>query len=120
MSYVWGNGSNLQAIQLNQERLWVTKNLSAALKALRSPDKARVLWVDALAINQSSFAERASQVKHMQRIYSCARDTLIWRNDDNLCENENNPIWVHLCRHWRRHQAEEPSLLDRDSSENLE
>lgn len=109
VSYVWGSDSNLQAIQLNQERFWVTENLSAALEALRLPDKDRILWIDALAINQSSFAERASQVKHMQRIYSCSRDTLIWLNDDNVCEIENNPIWVHFCSHWRRHQAEEPS-----------
>lgn len=70
------------------------KNLSVALKVLRLPDKDRVLWVDALAINQSSFTERASQVKHMQWIYSRARDTLIWLNDNNLCEIENNPTSV--------------------------
>lgn len=106
VSYVWGSDSDLQAIQLNQERFWVTKNLSAALNTLRLPDQDRILWIDALAINQSSFAERASQVKLMQRIYSYAKDTLIWLNDDYVCKIENNPIWVHLCSHWRRHQAE--------------
>ncbi|KAG6363812.1 hypothetical protein INS49_008915 [Diaporthe citri] len=91
VSYVWGGDSDLQAIQLNQQRFWVTKDLSAALNALRLPDKDRILWTGALAINQSSFAERASQVKHIQRIYSCARHTLIWLNEDKVCEIEKNP-----------------------------
>lgn len=74
---VWGSDSELQAVQFDKERLWVTRDLAAALMALPLSHRAGFLWIDSLPIKQSSLAERASQVKQMQRIYSHARDTLI-------------------------------------------
>lgn len=105
VSYVWGGESDLHTMQLNQERFWVTRNLFAALRALRLPGKNRVLWIDALAINQSSLSERASQVMQMQLIYSSAKETLIWLNDDNLHDIETNPLWLHVCSRWGLHQT---------------
>lgn len=106
VSYVWGSHSDLKVIQLDQECFWVTRNLAAALKVFRLPDRDRILWIDALAINQSSFAERADQVKRMPRVYSSARDTLVWLNDDNVREIESNPLWMYLCSRKGRHQTE--------------
>jgi hypothetical protein len=37
-----------------------------------------MLWIDALAINQSSIDERNKQVRIMPKIYSAARQTVIW------------------------------------------
>lgn len=118
VSYVWGSNSDLQAIQLNRERFWVTKNLSEALKALRLPDRDRVLWIDALAINQSSFSERAEQVTLIPEIYMNARDTLIWLNDDNMCKIEENPLWAHLCNRRGRRQTSDVSPILRDSEQS--
>lgn len=111
VSYVWGSNSDLQAISLNRERFWVTKNLSEALKAFCLPDRDRVLWIDAPAINQSSFSERAEQVTLIPEIYMHAGDTLIWLNDDNLCKIEENPLWAHLCNRRGRRQTGDVSPI---------
>lgn len=102
LSYVWGSYTDLQAIQLDEEHFRVTRNLFAALDALRLPDRDRILWVDALAINQSDFFERASQVKHMTQIYKLAKATLIWLSDGGVHAHqiEEHPLWTHICGRW--------------------
>jgi hypothetical protein len=56
----------------------VTCNLEQALRALRLPDRDRLLWVDALCINQKDIVEKGQQVRIMAQIYqSCTRD-LLW------------------------------------------
>ncbi|KAH6892504.1 heterokaryon incompatibility protein-domain-containing protein [Thelonectria olida] len=69
LSYVWGDPSNPIAIKLNNRDVTVTRNLHAALLALRSRTKKRTLWVDALCINQQDLTERAAQVMLMRFIY---------------------------------------------------
>jgi hypothetical protein len=56
----------------------VNKNLFSALQRLRKEDKQRVLWVDAICINQMDFPERAHQVQRMRLIYQRATRVLIW------------------------------------------
>jgi hypothetical protein len=51
----------------------VTKNLYSALRHLRLHDKVRVLWIDALCINQSDLAERSHQIPYMGSIFSVIR-----------------------------------------------
>ncbi|KAF2028020.1 hypothetical protein EK21DRAFT_114224 [Setomelanomma holmii] len=56
----------------------ITPNLDCALRHLRKADTDRVLWIDALCINQEDMDEKASQVKMMQGIYALASGVLIW------------------------------------------
>lgn len=56
----------------------VTPNLSAALDRLRLDTETRMLWVDALCINQVDNTERSQQVAQMGKIYSDARETIAW------------------------------------------
>lgn len=78
LSYVWGSVEDPSSINLNGYSYNITKNLEGALRQLRCKNKVRVLWVDALAINQSSIDERNKQVRMMPNIYSAARQTVIW------------------------------------------
>ncbi|KAL6400003.1 uncharacterized protein AUP68_17416 [Ilyonectria robusta] len=78
LSYVWGDPNFCMPIWLNNKEVWVTPNLAYALSTLRLQGGDRVLWVDALCINQLDIAERAHQVTLMRKIYSrCQRD-LAW------------------------------------------
>ena len=83
VSYVWGLPTAREPILLRHPgsqgvEFAVGLNLEAALRALRRPDKPRVLWIDSICIDQGSHVERASQVKLMGRIYqNCTRD-LLW------------------------------------------
>jgi hypothetical protein len=65
-------------ILLNGVSQAVTPNLETALRYLRYEDRPRVLWVDAVCINQNDLAERKAQVLVMGDIYTMAQTTLSW------------------------------------------
>jgi len=54
-----------------------------ALINLRLPAKRRVLWVDALCINQADTAERNNQVSQMADIYSGSKEVFVWLGEGN-------------------------------------
>ncbi|OCK73639.1 HET-domain-containing protein [Lepidopterella palustris CBS 459.81] len=78
LSYVWGQELAPLPAVVNGTELQITQNLDIALRHLRHPHTNRVLWVDAICIDQSNIAERADQVKLMHRIYHDASTVLIW------------------------------------------
>ncbi|CAF3511544.1 unnamed protein product [Fusarium graminearum] len=75
LSYVWGKPNFSELILLNDQDFFITPSLKYALSCLRYKTQPRVLWVDALCINQSDILERNHQVSLMREIYSkCQRD----------------------------------------------
>ncbi|KIM96986.1 hypothetical protein OIDMADRAFT_169760, partial [Oidiodendron maius Zn] len=65
-------------VRVNNERIWVTQNLYHALASLRYEKETRVLWVDAICINQVDNAEREAQVPQMRNIYGSANRVVVW------------------------------------------
>jgi len=59
----------------------ITKNLECALRYLRHKEFPRVLWVDAVCINQRDIQERTAQVSRMKHIYEQATQVVIWLGD---------------------------------------
>lgn len=53
-------------------------NLASALRALRYPDRKRLLWCDSICINQKDVAERSAQVQRMADVYQSARRVIVW------------------------------------------
>ncbi|KAF9776133.1 hypothetical protein IL306_005720 [Fusarium sp. DS 682] len=78
LSYVWGSQDTPHEIQVNEKTLAITKSLYEALQHLRQPNKDRILWVDALCIDQSNIKERGHQVNLMGEIYRKADRVIIW------------------------------------------
>ena len=78
LSYVWGNAKKTVAIKCGGATFNATANLFSALGHLRHPDHTRVLWVDAICINQDDNAEKSHQVNIMGSIYRRAERVLIW------------------------------------------
>lgn len=75
LTYFWGEKTDLQKISLDGQPVSITKNLELALRYLRRKNEERVLWVDALCINQDDVPERSHQVSLMKDVYqSCTRD----------------------------------------------
>ncbi|KAL5329566.1 hypothetical protein ACEPPN_003080 [Leptodophora sp. 'Broadleaf-Isolate-01'] len=62
----------------SRKTIQITPNLDGALRQLRYADRPRLLWVDAISINQGDLAERSRQVRIMQEIYANAKDVVIW------------------------------------------
>ncbi|KAI6088180.1 heterokaryon incompatibility protein-domain-containing protein [Hypoxylon rubiginosum] len=78
LSYVWGISIFPCKIKVNGSDFYVTYNLVSALRKLRRPDRHRVVWIDALCINQSDDVEKSSQVRLMKTIYSKASEVIVW------------------------------------------
>ncbi|KAI0896325.1 heterokaryon incompatibility protein-domain-containing protein [Annulohypoxylon nitens] len=78
LSYVWGEATVTSSITLNGKPFQVTTNLENALRALRFPKKKRVVWIDAICINQTSIPERNQEVRRMGEIYSRAKNVIVW------------------------------------------
>ena len=78
LSYVWGSEHHPKKLQLNNHYYYITQNLDKALRRLRSRDQDRILWVDALVINQSDLSERENEVRRMSDRFSGATRTIAW------------------------------------------
>lgn len=78
LSYTWGNPEITKSIKLNDKRFNITENLFHALQHLRLQDVDRMLWVDAVCIDQAHKEELGHQVRQMGKIYSQAHQVIIW------------------------------------------
>ncbi|KAF5551867.1 heterokaryon incompatibility 6 OR allele [Fusarium mexicanum] len=84
LSYTWGDPSSTETIAMTtqgsktRQHFSVTSNCFSALKRLRYKDRLRVLWIDALAIDQSHVDERNHQVSLMSKIYSQAAGVIVY------------------------------------------
>ncbi|KAI1866277.1 uncharacterized protein JN550_007665 [Neoarthrinium moseri] len=78
LSYVWGSPETTKLILLHGCEVPVTTNLHAALRRLRLPTDTRVIWIDALCINQSLLDELSQQVSIMGEIYEGCQEVLMW------------------------------------------
>ena len=82
ISYVWGSPEDRSTINCDGKTVEVTRNLAAALRRLRWFDRARLIWADAICIDQGNIAERGHQVRLMEQIYRKAERVLIWAGED--------------------------------------
>ncbi|OTA53075.1 HET-domain-containing protein [Hypoxylon sp. EC38] len=84
VSYVWadddGDTTRNRPLYLGErwEILLITKNCEATIRRLRLTGEDRILWIDAVCINQTDVYERSQQVGLMSQIYSTARACLVY------------------------------------------
>ncbi len=78
LSYVWGDTAAICDIEINGQPAKIGANLHAALQAIQHNTPHRVLWADALCINQADNNEKSWQVRQMGALYARARATISW------------------------------------------
>ncbi|KAF1960420.1 HET-domain-containing protein, partial [Byssothecium circinans] len=78
LSYVWGNPDEKLPIFIHEQRVDVTVNLRAALSRLRNHSLERILWVDAICIDQANQKEKGHQIQSMAKIYGQADRVVVW------------------------------------------
>jgi Heterokaryon incompatibility protein (HET) len=83
LSYVWGDPDNTLPITCDGKKLPITVNLSDALRKVRHVDQNRIVWADAICINQKDLQERSLQVRMMDGIYKRAKNVLAWLGPDH-------------------------------------
>jgi hypothetical protein len=59
LSYTWGGADKPQCIEVNGRKMPVTESLYQALYHLRGEQMDRILWIDAICIDQDNTKERA-------------------------------------------------------------
>ena len=62
----------------NKRELFIGRNLAEAIRHLRYEHDERVMWIDAICINQTNVPEKDKQVPLMGRIYTLARRVVAW------------------------------------------
>jgi hypothetical protein len=81
LSYAWGSTENPVAIKVGtseKDRLAITQDLAIALQHLRLENKTRILWIDAICVDQQNLQERGHQVRRMGDIYRRAERVVVW------------------------------------------
>ncbi|BAE65807.1 unnamed protein product [Aspergillus oryzae RIB40] len=120
LSYVWGSEVKPESIILNGCIFHVTTNLHVALSHLRNSLFERILWVDAICINQDEEDqghEKSKQIPLMRTIYAQAERVIVWLGgatedgdkalEEIRCLGESADIW-----HDRERQRYTNSILD--------
>jgi hypothetical protein len=72
LSYTWGSQETPCQIYVNDHEVHVGENLHMALCDLRLRDRSRIMWIDALCINQEDDEEKLFQIEQMDLVYSRA------------------------------------------------
>jgi hypothetical protein len=83
ISYAWGDPNDVEYVVCDGLKIQATKSLHCALQHLRYTDKERVLWADAICINQDDTQERSAQVTLMGNIYAHSQGVLIWLGEED-------------------------------------
>ncbi|KAL8366272.1 hypothetical protein RB595_004849 [Gaeumannomyces hyphopodioides] len=78
LSYVWGSEENRLSIHINGVERFVQANLHRALLHLRDCFVERILWIDAICINQKNNEEKGQQVQSIAKIYAKASRVIMW------------------------------------------
>jgi ankyrin repeat protein len=112
LSYTWGGTDKISTVKVNGKTFNVTENLHSALQHLRSEGTDRVLWVDAICIDQGNERERGHQVEQMCKIYSQAEEVIVWlgqaTEETNILMESLRRLEeyssMHGHRHWDRAQ----------------
>ncbi|KFY27065.1 hypothetical protein V493_03716 [Pseudogymnoascus sp. VKM F-4281 (FW-2241)] len=83
LSYAWGDSSKSCKILCDTQPLYVTSSLHCALRHFRHATADRILWVDAICIDQKNPQERSQQVQLMGQIYALTQHVLVWIGEDS-------------------------------------
>lgn len=82
LSYRWSSTAGWEKVICDGRILVISSNCCRALKRLSKEKPNRLLWVDAICINQRDLAEKNNQLPLMSKIYSTAKRTLAWLGED--------------------------------------
>jgi hypothetical protein len=78
LSYTWDDPEPMAAAHMAATPVKMRRNLDNALRHIRSEFETRIIWVDALCINQQDLAEKAEEVALMSRVYRTYSAVYIW------------------------------------------
>ncbi|KAG5751478.1 hypothetical protein H9Q69_013727 [Fusarium xylarioides] len=115
VSYAWEDGHTTNKLETPRGILLITPSLFHALHRFRLKEESRMLWADAVCINQSDNAEKATQVALMDEIYASAACTLVYLGP----EADRSEVVGELLTRFARASSSLYRLYGRDGMEML-
>ncbi|KAK8091210.1 HET-domain-containing protein [Apiospora phragmitis] len=85
ISYVWGSEDIQKTVYIDHENgatLSIAQNLNEALRYIRDGRVERVMWIDAICIDQENLKERGKQVAFMHEIYQHGTSMVLWMGSE--------------------------------------
>lgn len=78
LSWVWNNPTRVCDIVIDDHHVKISQNLLEALTSIYTKTNIRVVWCDALCINQNDDVEKSWQVREMATVYRRASSVVSW------------------------------------------
>lgn len=78
LSYVWGDYQQRASVKIDGYPIEIHAELFNAIHTLRNPDSPRLIWADAICIDQSNSPEKSHQVHIVGRIYETAENVVVY------------------------------------------
>lgn len=78
LSYCWGTAAPKKHIFIEGVKVEVQESLESALRHLRHEYNERVIWIDAICINQEDLVEKSWHISIMRNIYEQSAELVIW------------------------------------------
>lgn len=139
ISYVWGNASIRSSLILQGCTASVPASSAAVINRVRLEKEIRVIWIDAVCIDQTNVEERNWQVALMSTIYRGAFGNIIYLGESDTAEaavmavtviyedvREETSDFADLCKQlwtdeggWLYSQVELRSTVDLSALETL-
>ncbi|TKA72249.1 hypothetical protein B0A55_06813 [Friedmanniomyces simplex] len=86
ISYCWGDATVRSTLEIQGQTIDVPASSAQALRCVRQRDKSRLVWIDAICINQCDNPEKSTQVAMMADIYHSGTRNLIYLG----CETDDS------------------------------
>ncbi|KEZ45311.1 hypothetical protein SAPIO_CDS2114 [Scedosporium apiospermum] len=122
LSYMWGTEIADDAITINDVPFEVKRNLRDALlffrRRLASGKAPKLLWIDAICINQSDVEERNRQLRIMDQIYFRACTVVVWLGS-RYTEFQREMIEKRESEEGEKREDEDPSLSSNSIQQNM-
>jgi hypothetical protein len=96
LSYNWGRIHSTRGISVQGSTFRVGENLYNALHSIRQPQASRLLWVDAICINQEDYKEKSTQIPHMGNIYAKAENVVIYLGEATRATDRTMDILIKI------------------------
>jgi hypothetical protein len=104
LSYVWGDVIPPREIVCNGRKVPITRNLWCVLSRLRRQQFDRLLWVDAIRIDQKDEKEKSFQVAMMRDIYKRVENVIFWLGEQESHDEDAVSLMTNLFNRYPRWQ----------------
>jgi hypothetical protein len=112
LSYRWVVNQDTEKIAIDGHQLEVSKTLISAIHEWQSPKETKLVWVDAICIDQANNEERSEQVAKMRSIYSQAKLVVVWLGEGSETSSLAFSLVQELHNHLNEPSYFEDSLSD--------